>query len=68
MQVFEPGDVVRLKSYGPKMTVVAGHLNGTVFECIWITENKVMSVQIPEPCLERVKEEPVEQVRVKGKA
>lgn len=44
-QQFKEGDVVKLKSGGPKMTVVAALDNGRLVRCIWYEEGNGYSAE-----------------------
>lgn len=49
---FEPGDVVKLKSGGPSMTVVAVKSDGV--HCLWYADmaDEVKTAVVPAICLE----------------
>ncbi len=67
MDQFSPGEVVMLKSGGPKMTVVANHLNDWT-ECVWIDSTAVNRVQFKNVCLVKIEEEKDErEKRVAGR-
>ncbi len=51
----QPGDVVRLKSGGPAMTVKALHGNG-VAECAHFAGPEFHEVFVPAACLSRAEE------------
>jgi uncharacterized protein YodC (DUF2158 family) len=53
MGVLKPGDVVRLKSGGPKMTV--DQLDGARIWCDWFEGSKKFSDSFPSTSLEEAK-------------
>jgi len=54
--LFKEGDVVRLKSGGPDMTVLnpGDRLANTGVVCIWFSNNVKMDDEFPEETLEKV--------------
>jgi len=58
---FQVGDVVRLKSGGPKMTVtVIGDIYGTpTIWCVWFVSTKQETGSFPPNAIEPAIEEPV---------
>ncbi len=54
--IFEPGNVVRLKSGGPRMTVEANidNLGEAVVSCSWFDGTKLTRGNFPPAALERV--------------
>lgn len=55
-QKFKPGDVVRLKSGGPKMTIVkfgTGYHHGTVdgYECTWFDDKNTVKTEVFQEAL-----------------
>ncbi|EJZ22440.1 DUF2158 domain-containing protein [Rhizobium sp. Pop5] len=54
---FKIGDIVVLKSGGPKMTVVSEEERGRVY-CSWFAGAKAEKSQYPVEALEAPKEEP----------
>ena len=63
MHTFETGDVVQLKSGGPKMTVDSGDaleklaLTGNKIHCQWFAGSKLESGWFPKDSLIKVDEE-----------
>lgn len=56
---FKTGDIVQLKSGGPKMTVENYEaLNGRMVECQWFAGSKLSSGYFEEDSLKPVTEEP----------
>ncbi|GHV14760.1 hypothetical protein FACS189491_11430 [Spirochaetia bacterium] len=56
---FKVGDVIVLKSGGPKMTVerIATHTNGNEYvECSWFVNEKLESNKFPPDALEKAKD------------
>jgi uncharacterized protein YodC (DUF2158 family) len=53
---FKPGDVVRLKSGGPQMTVekVASWNGAMTADCSWFSDNKLQSGSFPLTSLKHV--------------
>ncbi len=49
---FELGDVVRLKSSGPSMTVVCLPESGQSYHCAWFIVGQVQHGSFPAECLE----------------
>lgn len=57
---FKPGDVVRLKSHGPTMTVAS--VTGPAVRCDWFWGGKIESREFRDAQLERYTDPPAEQV------
>lgn len=55
--IFSPGDVVRLKSGGPEMTVKAAD-NPAEVECQWFNGKDNKEAWFPETSLEKVNQGP----------
>lgn len=47
---FEPGDVVKIKSGGPPMTV-SREMTGGLLVCYWMADNKLLSSAFPATAL-----------------
>jgi len=56
MQEFETGDIVRLKSGGPKMTVADIHISGSV-HCQWFAGSKSSDGYFPPESLIKIEEQ-----------
>ena len=54
---FKVGEVVRLKSGGPKMTVMQLGTSGLGYQCQWFSGSKLSTGFFPEENLELVVEE-----------
>lgn len=62
-EIYKVGDLVRLKSGGPKMTV--NSINSVWIDCAWFTGSKANRENFKPEALERYKEEE-EKVATKG--
>lgn len=51
---FEVGEIVKLKSGGPDMTVQLQESRPTIFRCQWFAGKKLESGRFPPESLERV--------------
>jgi uncharacterized protein YodC (DUF2158 family) len=54
LKKFKPGDIVRLKSGGPDMTVTEPHHNEEEWICKWFGGKKLEVGHFPEATLEAV--------------
>ena len=55
MEKYKTGDVVQLKSGGPKMTVKSSNVSGEIY-CQWFAGSKLEAGYFPPESLNRVKE------------
>ena len=58
MADFKVGDVVQLKSGGPKMTVASTKSNAAGILCTWFDESDVKSSRFPKEALQSAKKAP----------
>ena len=57
MAKYDVGDIVKLKSGGPKMTIRGKHEHSGQFFCQWFAGSKLSDGLFPPESLVRVKEE-----------
>lgn len=65
---FKPGDVVMLKSGGPKMTVSAKTAGGTSWICQWFVGGEIKESVIPDAALTKPENYGMAEIPLIGKA
>jgi uncharacterized protein YodC (DUF2158 family) len=55
--MYQPGDLVQLKSGGPKMVVEQYHTYGSTYECTWFAGSKHNKQQFKEEALQPFNED-----------